>query len=268
VGGGAGPASGTTGIAAPGGGRSGSRLPQAASSSRAVPARMILTFIAAPIAEATAAGHPKSAALVRCGVTTYGRAMRAALILPLLLPLLLLACNRASEQAKAPKAPDQPAWSGPRAAEAVPAGRLDRSHAGAPAPAAAFEDPRGGKASLSDFRGRPLLVNLWATWCAPCVTELPTIDALAAREDGRLRILAISQDNDGRAKVDRFFADHHFSALEPYIDSKLGLMPELGADTLPTTILYDSDGREVWRMIGIADWGSRSSAALIAEAFK
>jgi thiol-disulfide isomerase/thioredoxin len=183
----------------------------------------------------------------------------------LLVPTLFLlaACDRAPE---APK-PDQPAWSGPRGGAEAPAGRLDRSHAGEPAPAAVFEDPQGGRTSLSDFRGRPLLVNLWATWCAPCVVEMPTLDALATREDGRVQVLAVSQDADGRAKVDGFFAERRFVALEPYLDPSLGLMTELGVDTLPTTILFDADGRELWRMTGIADWRGDESAALIEEAF-
>ncbi len=190
---------------------------------------------------------------------------------PLLLPLLALAaCNQAPAEgnALAGATPDQPAWSGPPAGagEPLPAGKLDRSHAGKPAPAASFQDPRGAAVSLSDFRGRPLLVNLWATWCGPCVKEMPTLDSLAARENARLQVLAISQDGDHRDKVDSFFADHRFTALEPYLDPKLNLMPELGVDVLPTTILYDSDGKEVWRMVGIADWQSEASAALIGEA--
>jgi thiol-disulfide isomerase/thioredoxin len=193
---------------------------------------------------------------------------RFALLLP---PLFALAaCNQApvGDNSATDATSDQPAWSGPQAGESLPAGRLDRSHAGKPAPAASFKDPRGAAVSLSDFRGRPLLVNLWATWCAPCVKEMPTLDSLAARENGRVQILAISQDGEARDKVERFFADHDFSTLEPYLDPKLELMPELGVDTLPTTILYDSDGKEVWRMVGIADWQSKSSAELIGEASK
>jgi thiol-disulfide isomerase/thioredoxin len=183
---------------------------------------------------------------------------------PFLLPLLLLAaCDRAPEPREGA---DQPGWSGPKASAELPAGRLDRSHAGEPAPDGAFQDPDGGRVTLSDFRGRPLLVNLWATWCAPCVVEMPTLDALAVREDGRVQVLAISQD-DGPAKVDAFFAERKFAALEPYLDSSLGLMAELGVRDLPTTILFDADGREVWRMMGIADWEGPESAALIKEAF-
>jgi thiol-disulfide isomerase/thioredoxin len=193
--------------------------------------------------------------------------MRPILYPFLLAPALLAGCDRAAE---APKSPDQPIWQGPRGALAAPTGRLDRDHAGAPAPAAAFLDPNGRETSLSDFRGRPLLVNLWATWCAPCVVEMPTLDALAGREDGRVQVLAISMDmgEGGRAKVDRFFAERSFAALEPYLDPELGLMAELGVSILPTTILYDAEGREVWRMTGMEDWQSDKSAALIAEGFR
>ena len=190
--------------------------------------------------------------------------MRARL-LPFL-ALALFACDRGGETVKAP-GPDQAAKPGPRAAQDQPAGRLDRSHAGTPAPAGAFEDPQGRSVSLSDFRGRPLLVNLWATWCAPCVTEMPNLDSLAERNEVRLQVLAISQDGDERTKVESFLAEHKLAALEPYMDPKLALMPELGVDILPTTILYDAEGRELWRMTGMADWSSRANAELIAEAF-
>jgi thiol-disulfide isomerase/thioredoxin len=184
----------------------------------------------------------------------------------ILLPLLLVACGKAPAEGNKTATADQPAWSGPGAGEPQPAGKLDRSHAGTVAPATSFEDPQGRATSLSNFRGRPLLVNLWATWCGPCVKEMPTLDALAGREDKRVQVIAISQDGEARDKVQRFFADHHFTALEPYLDPKLDLMSELRVDTLPTTILYDSEGKEVWRMTGMADWQSPASAALIGEA--
>ncbi len=153
-----------------------------------------------------------------------------------------------------------------RAASAYPTGRLDRSFAGTPAPATLFEDPYGRPARLADFRGRPVLVNLWATWCGPCVVEMPSLDALAIREGEALQVLALSQDVDGRAKVTDFFAGRGFRRLEPYLDSGLGVMTALGVDTLPTTILYDSDGVEVWRMTGMADWESERAARLLSEA--
>lgn len=151
--------------------------------------------------------------------------------------------------------------------ESPPAGRLDRSHAGSMAPKTMFKSPDGKAASLADFGGKPLLVNLWATWCAPCIAEMPTLDALAAREKGKLQVLAISQDVEGQQeKVDAFFSARSFAMLEPYVDPDMGLMEAIGAGTLPTTILYDGQGREVWRMTGGADWQSKDSAVLVAEA--
>ncbi|HYJ83737.1 MAG TPA: TlpA disulfide reductase family protein [Allosphingosinicella sp.] len=181
----------------------------------------------------------------------------------LLLILALAACGPAGEPAANLAGPDQPGWSGPPKAPAT--GRLDRSNAGEAAPATAFEDPDGAPASLAGFRGRPLLVNLWATWCAPCIAEMPTLDRLAARERGRLRVLTISQDEDGRERVEAFFARQGYRNLETWLDPKLALMTGLEADTLPTTILYDSAGREVWRVIGMEDWDSGRAALLLQE---
>jgi thiol-disulfide isomerase/thioredoxin len=177
----------------------------------------------------------------------------------LLLALLLVGCD--AEQAKAPSTPE-PARDGPQVT-----GRIDRSQAGTPAPEAEFENPEGEAASFADFRGKPLLVNLWATWCAPCIAEMPTLDALAAAEPG-LQVLALSQDLNGQQKVDAFFEQRNFAKLEPYIDPELRLMGELKVQSLPTTILYDARGREVWRMTGMENWQGPRARRLIAEAFK
>lgn len=180
--------------------------------------------------------------------------------------------NGANAAATAPAsaAPDNGAAtaSGTTHAE-YPTGRLDRSHAGTAAPNLAFQGPDGQQTRLAAFRGRPLLVNLWATWCGPCVVEMPSLDALAGRltAPDAPRVLAISQDSaDGRRKVTDFFVAHRFQHLQPYLDSEMGLMFGLGLDTLPTTILYDSQGREVWRMVGMADWQGDRVARLLLEA--
>ena len=186
--------------------------------------------------------------------------MRLIALLPgLFLGLFIAGCDR--QKADAP----QGAVPVAETEENAPTGRLDRSHAGTPAPAALFEDPEGEAATLADFRGKPLLVNLWATWCAPCIEEMPTLDALAAR-DPNLQVLAVSQDLEGRAKVDAFFAEGKLANLEPYLDPQMALMMELKVDTLPTTILYDAQGREVWRMTGKEDWEGSRAAGLIKEA--
>jgi thiol-disulfide isomerase/thioredoxin len=153
------------------------------------------------------------------------------------------------------------------AEEIVPAPKLDRSHKGMPAPTAEFQDPDGEAVSFAVFEGKPLLVNFWATWCTPCVAEMPTLDALAGRMNGRLQVVALSEDADGRAKVEAFFSQHRFRTLEPYLDPKMEMMGALKLDTLPTTILFDAQGREVWRVVGMEDWRSARAAALLNEAF-
>ena len=175
----------------------------------------------------------------------------------LLLALLVVGCDKASET----QAPEPP----PAGRAKTETGRLDRSFAGTPAPRSIFEDPAGEAITLADFRGRPLLVNLWATWCPPCIAEMPTLDGLAERDKG-LQVLAVSEDLNGHDKVDAFFAQRRFANLQPYIDPGLSLMTELKVDTLPTTILYDAEGREVWRMTGMADWEGPRAAQLIVEA--
>ncbi len=193
----------------------------------------------------------------------------------LLIGLALAGCDRqkaAEPQGNAGAAAAAPTPTPPGNAAApghprYPTGRLDRSHAGTAAPDTAFEDGNGRPVRLSAFRGRPLLVNLWATWCGPCVVEMPSLDALAERQGEAVKVLTISQDaTDGRRKVADFFAARNFRRLEPYLDSRMDLMMGLRLDTLPTTILYDAQGREVWRMTGMADWSGERAARLLREA--
>jgi thiol-disulfide isomerase/thioredoxin len=184
----------------------------------------------------------------------------------------LLAASVTGCDTSRPPAPEQsqasPAAPAAQADPDAGTGRLDRSHAGTPAPRIAFEDGEGAPATIADFAGRPVLLNLWATWCGPCVAEMPTLDALAGQAGDRLAVLTVSQDMDGREKVDAFFRKYRFANLEAFLDPELALMPALEIGTLPTTILYDSRGREVWRMMGLEEWNGPRAAALIAEAEK
>lgn len=142
-----------------------------------------------------------------------------------------------------------------------PAEKLDRSHKGESAAELPFDGPDGKPVRVADFRGRPVLVNLWATWCAPCVAELPTLDALA--KSGTVRVIAVSQDQDA-TKARPFLAARKLS-LTPYTDGEMAMSLAKQAN-LPTTFLYDARGREVWRMSGGFAWDGPESAKLIAEA--
>ena len=143
------------------------------------------------------------------------------------------------------------------------AGAVDRSHKGEAAPTATFQGPDGKATTLAAFRGRPLLVNLWATWCAPCVAELPTLDKAAAGAGGKLAIIAVSQDMDA-AKAAPFLAARRITHLAPYRDPKLALSVAYAAN-LPTTIFYDANGRELWRVSGGMDWAGAEARRLLSE---
>lgn len=172
----------------------------------------------------------------------------------------VVAANTASADEVAPgPAPDEA--TGPTAS----AEKLDRSHKGEAGPAVAFTAPDGKPVTLASFKGKPLLLNLWATWCAPCVAEMPTLDAAAKSQAGKVQVIAVSQDMQGAEKVTPFFTQKKFAALQPYLDTKLGLSLAYQAN-LPTTILYDSAGKEVWRMTGGYEWNTPEAAKLIAEA--
>jgi len=174
--------------------------------------------------------------------------------------LALAACHKSAEKPANEVAP---------AAVAGPVKGVDWSHKGQPAPAASFSDPDGGEISLAHFKGTPVLVNLWASWCAPCVQELPTLDKLAAahRDDGQLGVIAVSQDSGPQSSVEAFLAKLKVDDLGAYHDPNMSLSGALGPDTvLPTTILIGPDGKEVWRYVGDLDWTSPEAAKLLAEA--
>jgi thiol-disulfide isomerase/thioredoxin len=148
---------------------------------------------------------------------------------------------------------------------AGPVKGVDRSHRGKAAPDAMFNNPDGEETSLAEFRGKPLLVNLWASWCAPCVKELPTLDRLAT-SNAAVRVLAVSQDMGPHASVVAFLDQHKIADLEAFQDPKMALSGGLGVEVMPTTLLYDAQGREVWRYVGELDWTSGEAARLLAEA--
>ncbi len=162
----------------------------------------------------------------------------------------------------------QPARPAEAAAAGLPHKGVDRSHKGASAPDASFDDPDGGEISMADFKGVPVLVNLWASWCAPCVKELPTLDKLAQahRDDGQLGVIAVSEDSGPHPSVVAFLDKLKIQDLGAYQDPEMALSGALHAEVMPTSILYDANGKEVWRYIGDLDWTSPEASRLLAEA--
>jgi thiol-disulfide isomerase/thioredoxin len=132
-----------------------------------------------------------------------------------------------------------------------------------PAPEASFTERDGTPRQLADFRGRFVLVNLWATWCAPCVREMPSLDRLQAKLGNRLSVLAVSEDRGGAHAVDPFLEKLDLKAIAIYLDPKSAVGEELEIGGLPTTFLIDGEGRVLGQLEGAAEWDSPKMVATI-----
>ena len=133
-----------------------------------------------------------------------------------------------------------------------------------PMPEVSFIDSDGRELGLGDFRGKFVLVNLWATWCGPCRREMPSLDRLQARLSGsNFTVLALSQDRKGVAIVEKFLAQIGTRNLAIYVDSSARSARRLGVIGLPTTVLLDRQGQIIGRLIGSAEWDSDEAARLI-----
>lgn len=126
-----------------------------------------------------------------------------------------------------------------------------------------FDDAEGRSRSLNDFRGKIMLLNIWATWCSPCRKEMPTLDRLQASLGGDdFEVVALSIDRRMDA-VRKFYAEIGIRKLAMYLDSSAKATRQLGAVGLPTTLLIDREGREIARLIGPAEWDSPEIFAFI-----
>jgi len=120
---------------------------------------------------------------------------------------------------------------------------------------------------LSEYRGKPLLINVWASWCAPCRLEMGSLERLFRRVNGRqFNIVGVSTDDDAHAAM-RFILQSGIT-FDNYLDDKLTLENMLGASTIPLTILVDAQGRVVMKIRGAREWDSPESLALIAKALR
>ncbi len=118
-----------------------------------------------------------------------------------------------------------------------------------------FEDGKGEKRRLADFRGKVVLLNIWATWCGPCRKEMPTLDRLQSQLGSKnFEVVALSIDRGGQAAVKSFYDEINIKALAIYVDATTEAQAQLGIVGVPTTLLIDPEGREVARYTGPAEW--------------
>ena len=136
-----------------------------------------------------------------------------------------------------------------------------------PMPDLEFLDASDNPLRLADFTGQARLINLWATWCAPCVKEMPSLDRLqATMPRDRFMVLPISLDGPSKGKVAPFYKERNLNDLGIFYDKGRKAMSVLDVSLLPTSILVDPAGRELGRIEGDADWDTPEGIALMKAA--
>jgi thiol-disulfide isomerase/thioredoxin len=130
---------------------------------------------------------------------------------------------------------------------------------------ATMDGLNGPPRRLSEFIGRPLIINVWASWCGPCRAEMASLERLAWRDDAGFSIIGISTD-DFRDQATAFL-EHANATITHFIDSNLQMENMLGASRLPLTVLVGADGRVLRKVYGAREWDSPEALALIHDAF-
>ena len=144
-------------------------------------------------------------------------------------------------------------------------GKFQPAKPGSLLPAAPFVDADGVDRPLDGVRGEGLLVNIWATWCPPCVEEMPALDRLAAQaKHTGVRVLALSADREGAAVVRRFYEVNGVRNLPVALDKTARVAHATGIGGLPTTLLYDATGAEIGRVTGVAKWDAPEVVTFLA----
>ncbi len=127
-----------------------------------------------------------------------------------------------------------------------------------------FNDGDGACLNLADYRGRGVVLNLWATWCPPCVREMPALDRLsAALEADDIAVLTVSGDRGGVPVVEQFYGEHRIENLPVLVDPGMKGSRGLQVAGLPTTLIVDRDGREIGRLAGAAEWDADAAVSFI-----
>lgn len=151
-----------------------------------------------------------------------------------------------------------------RAAQATGIANFSPSEAPTPAPATAFKNADGADVALGDFKGKVLVVNFWATWCAPCIEELPSLARLsAALKAENVEVLALSVDRLENEKIRKFLDANGAESLALYKDEGMVLARDFKVRGLPTTVVIDAEGQVRGQLVGPAAWDSESALALI-----
>jgi len=134
-----------------------------------------------------------------------------------------------------------------------------------PAPEISFTDSAGNAVALADFKDKFVILNLWATWCQPCLKEMPSLAALQARLGPAVTVLAVSEDRGGADVVQPFVAKLGLDKfLKVYLDPKSAVGRALGTRGLPTSFVIAGDGKMLGKVEGEADWDSDAMRATLA----
>jgi thiol-disulfide isomerase/thioredoxin len=152
---------------------------------------------------------------------------------------------------------------GPVAAEQTPLGHFVPASSPRPAPPVSFTDLAGKTVHLSNFAGKVVILNLWATWCAPCRHEMPSLERLQTRFGDKLAVLPVSQDLGGNKMVVPFVGNLGLAKLNVYVDPKSTVGRAFKVEGLPTSFLIDRQGRILGRVEGEAEWDEPKMLAVI-----
>jgi thiol-disulfide isomerase/thioredoxin len=162
-------------------------------------------------------------------------------------------------------------------AAAVPARKLLAQHAQtlaalkdtippAPPPPLIFTSADGTKKTLRDFAGKGVVLNLWATWCVPCVSEMPALDQLAGELDPKdIAVIALSSDRQGAPIVQQFFARHKIRHLDVWLDPQGDAVEVLKLRGIPTTLIIDRKGNEQGRIEGAVAWDDPNTVQILKK---
>ena len=131
-----------------------------------------------------------------------------------------------------------------------------------------FKNYENKEISFLNFKGKVLLVNFWATWCAPCVKEMPSLDRLKSKINGNFDVIAVSVDRDGNEKVNEFFKENKINNLEKYFDIKNSLAKELDLFGLPTSFFIDKNGNLIGFYQGDMEWDNNTVIEFINHLIK